>query len=106
MIKLDYRHVLNFISNEDIIGAKDRTMTAFNTLINKTGAGNEYLGWVDYPLNFNQDEINRIKLASEKIRKTSDCLVVIGIGGSYLGAKAAIDLLGKYFQNDFEIIFV
>ena len=106
MVKLDYRHVLDFVSKEDIKGAKKKTLDAFNTLMNKTGLGNENLGWVDLPFKYDQEEIDRIIATSTKIRETSDVLVVIGIGGSYLGAKAAIDMLGSYYHNDFEVLFV
>lgn len=106
MVKLDYQHVLDFITKEDLNNAKDKTINAFNQVMNKTGIGNEYLGWVDFPLELHNDEINRITEVSNKIRKDSDCLVVIGIGGSYLGAKAAIDMLGSYYHDDFEVLFV
>jgi glucose-6-phosphate isomerase len=68
-------------------------------LHNKTGAGNDYVGWVDLPLNYDKEEFKRIKTAAEKIKSDSDVLIVIGIGGSYLGAKAAIDLLSHSFYN-------
>jgi len=69
-------------------------------LHNKTGAGNDFLGWVDLPLNYDKEEFSRIKAAAEKIKSDSDALIVIGIGGSYLGAKAAIDVLSHSFYNN------
>jgi glucose-6-phosphate isomerase len=69
-------------------------------LMTKTGVGNDFLGWVDYPVSYDQEEFSRIEKAAEKIRKTCDALVVIGIGGSYLGAKAVISALTSPFYNE------
>jgi len=69
-------------------------------LHNKTGLGNDFLGWVDLPNNYDKEEFARIKKAAEKIKSDSDVLVVIGIGGSYLGARAAIECLGHSFRNN------
>ncbi len=69
-------------------------------LHNKTGAGNDFLGWLDLPLNYDKEEFARIKAAAQKIRSDSEVLIVIGIGGSYLGAKAAIDMLSHTFYNE------
>jgi glucose-6-phosphate isomerase len=74
-------------------------LEAHKMLGEKTGAGSEFLGWVDLPINYNKEEFNRIKASAEKIRKDSDVLIVIGIGGSYLGARAAIDMLSHSFYN-------
>lgn len=68
-------------------------------LMNKTGAGNDFLGWIDLPVDYDKEEFARIKAAAEKIRNDSDVLLVVGIGGSYLGAKAACDFLGGPFYN-------
>ena len=68
-------------------------------LHNKTGAGNDFLGWIDLPLNYDKDEFARIKKSAEKIKSDSDVLIVIGIGGSYLGARAAIEMLTNNFHN-------
>ena len=65
----------------------------------RRGAGHEYSGWVDWPLNYNGEEFCRIKTAAEKIRKLSDVFIVIGIGGSYLGARSALELLQHSFYN-------
>ncbi len=72
--------------------AKDR-------LVAKTGAGNDFLGWIDLPVDYDKEEFGRIKKAAEQIRSDSEVLLVIGIGGSYLGARAAIDFLGHSFAN-------
>ncbi len=98
-IKLDYKSAMNFFSEEEIANIKEQVKTAHNTLHNKTGAGNDFLGWVDLPENYDKEEFARIKAAAKKIRENSDVLIVIGIGGSYLGAKAAIDFLTGPFYN-------
>jgi glucose-6-phosphate isomerase len=66
----------------------------------KTGPGNDFLGWVDYPVNYDKEEFQRVKKAAEKIKNDSDVLIVVGIGGSYLGAKAAIEALSHSFYNE------
>ncbi len=98
-ITLDYKPALKFFNEEEIINIKEQVITAHTALHNKTGAGNDFLGWVDLPENYDKEEFARIKVAAEKIRKDSDVLIVIGIGGSYLGAKAAIDFLTGPFYN-------
>ncbi len=72
---------------------------AHNELREGTGAGSDFLGWIDLPTNYDKDEFARIKKAAEKIQSDSEVLVVIGIGGSYLGARAAIDFLNHTFFN-------
>ena len=78
---------------------KDQAIAAHNTLTNKTGAGNDYTGWVELPMNYDKEEFARIKAAAKKIQGHSDILIVIGIGGSYLGARAAIEFLKSPFYN-------
>jgi glucose-6-phosphate isomerase len=73
--------------------------SAHKMLHEKTGLGSDYLGWVDLPLNYDKSEFERIKQAAERIKKHSDALVVIGIGGSYLGARSAIESLSHSFHN-------
>ena len=72
---------------------------AHEVLNNRTGAGNDFLGWIDLPVNYDKEEYARLKIAADKIRKNADVLVVIGIGGSYLGARAAIEALAGNFYN-------
>ena len=72
---------------------------AYNTLVSRSGAGNDFLGWLDLPVNYDKEEFARIKLAAEKIKKSCDILVVIGIGGSYLGARAAIEFIKSPLYN-------
>ena len=69
-------------------------------MVNKSGAGNDFLGWIDLPVDYDKDEFARIKAAAKKIQSDSEVLVVIGIGGSYLGARAAIDFLRHGFYNN------
>ncbi len=106
-IKFNYNNALKFVSQEMIDKHIPTVIEAKDTLINKTGLGNEFLGWLRYPEEYDKDEFARIIAASEKIKKDSDVLLVIGIGGSYLGAKAVIDVLSGYFskKSDLEIIF-
>lgn len=78
---------------------KALTLAAHNQLAEKNGAGNDFLGWVDLPTDYDKEEFARIQKAAESIRAKADVLVVIGIGGSYLGAKAVIDALNNYFYN-------
>ncbi len=85
---------------------QERVNEVHQVIHDKNGAGSEFLGWLEWPSTYDKDEYKRVLLASKKIRKQSDILVVIGIGGSYLGAKAGIEFLRKPFTgNDLEIIF-
>lgn len=106
-ININNKNVLKFVSPDSIKKHIHEVLNAKNTLINKTGLGNDFLGWLRYPETYDQEEFARILKASEQIKKDSDVLVVIGIGGSYLGAKAVIDVLASYFkkEKDLEIIF-
>lgn len=98
-VKFDTSLVKCFISDEEISMLKSNTETAKKTLVEKTGAGNDFLGWIDLPVNYDKDEFARIQKAAEKIKNDSEVLVVIGIGGSYLGARAAINFLRHSFYN-------
>ncbi len=95
----DYSRVLDFVSEEEIKAMAPFIKTADEIINNKSGAGSDYLGWVDLPVNYDKEEFARIKAAADKIRSDSDVLVVIGIGGSYLGARAAIEMLSHSFAN-------
>jgi len=98
-ITLDYSKTLDFISKEEIESMSKPVLAAHKILTEKTGAGNDYLGWLNLPFDYDKDEFARIKTCAEKIKNDSDVLIVIGIGGSYLGAKAAIDMLSNNFYN-------
>jgi len=99
MISLDFSKIEKFVSDQEICNMKVAATAAADTLSNKSGAGNDFLGWTDLPLNYDKDEFERIKKAADKIKKDSQVLIVIGIGGSYLGAKAALDMLTDTFYN-------
>ena len=96
----DYSKAAAFIHEEEIVGIKAGVQAARETLVEKTGAGNDFLGWIDLPVDYDKEEFGRIKKAAEKIQKDSDVLLVIGIGGSYLGARAAIEFLSHSFYNN------
>lgn len=94
-----YDKALQFFNKEEIEKMSPFVATAHEMLHNKTGPGNDYLGWLDLPENYDKEEYARIKKSAEKIRTDSDVLLVIGIGGSYLGARAALEMLNHSFQN-------
>lgn len=98
-VSFNYDKALRFFDQKEIDNLSDFVTAAHNMLHNKTGAGNDFLGWVDLPENYDKEEYARIKKAAEKIRNDSDILLVIGIGGSYLGARAALEMLNHSFQN-------
>ena len=106
-VKLNLDNAVKFVSNEQIEAMKEEVVSAANVLVSQKGAGNDFLGWLNLPLDYDKEEFDRILAAAEKIKAQADVLVVIGIGGSYLGAKSAIEMLKKYFGNKgVEIIFV
>ena len=95
----DQKNAASFVSAEEIAAIKDEILAAKQTLVDKNGAGNDFVGWVDLPVVYDREEYARIKAAAERIRQDSEVLIVIGIGGSYLGARAAIEFLGHNFSN-------
>lgn len=99
-VTFDYSKAALFVSEEELDNFKTNVLTARDTLVNRDGAGNDYLGWIDLPVDYDKEEFSRIKKAAGKIRKDSDVLLVIGIGGSYLGARAAIEFLSHSFFNN------
>ncbi|MEG0987846.1 MAG: glucose-6-phosphate isomerase, partial [Clostridium sp.] len=98
-VTLDYSKTAGFLREEEIGSMKSMTLCAKDTLLNKTGEGHEFLGWLDLPVDYDKDEFARIKKAAEKIKSDSDVLLVVGIGGSYLGARAAVEFLSHSFAN-------
>ena len=98
-ISLDYSKIFNFISQDELNQMKVLVDEVSEKLHNKSGAGNDFLGWLDLPINYDKEEFSRIKKASDKIKADSEVLVVIGIGGSYLGARAVIECLSHSFFN-------
>ena len=93
VIKVDLTSISDFVSQEALDAMAPRVAEAHQTLEAGTGAGNDFLGWRELPANYDKEEFARIKKAAAKIRSDSEALVVIGIGGSYLGARAVIDLI-------------
>lgn len=107
-VKLDYRNALPFISEQEIQNYKPFVETCHHLLHEKKGAGSDFLGWLDWPERYDKEEFDRILKAATKIRRDSKILVVIGIGGSYLGAKAAIEALSHHFyqlKDDVKVLF-
>ena len=99
-IKLKLTGLRRFVRTEDEISDYTAQVAAAqDTLVSGTGAGNDFLGWLDLPVNYDRDEFSRIKQAAKKIQQSCDVLIVIGIGGSYLGARAAIEFVNGQFYN-------
>ncbi|GAE28369.1 glucose-6-phosphate isomerase [Halalkalibacter wakoensis JCM 9140] len=99
-IRFDYSKALSFFSQHEVDYMQGAVTAAHEALHNKTGAGSDFLGWIDLPKEYDREEFARIKQAAEKIKSDSDVLLVIGIGGSYLGARAAIEALNHSFYNN------
>nr|WP_303182599.1 glucose-6-phosphate isomerase [Lachnoclostridium phocaeense] len=99
-VTFDYSKAKSFIKDHEIESMKEIAENAKNVLVSGTGAGNDYIGWVNLPADYDKEEFARIQKAAEKIQSDSDVLIVIGIGGSYLGARAAIEFLRHSFYNN------
>ena len=95
-----YKNAQKFIGDHEVESIKPAVLDAAKRLKEKTGDGKDFLGWIDLPVNYDKEEFEKIKKAAEKIKSDSDILFVIGIGGSYLGARAAIDFVKHSFYND------
>ena len=98
-ISFDYSNALPFMKKTEVDNLSEFVKAAHTTLHDKEGCRSDYLGWVDLPFNYDKAEFTRIKQAAKRIREHSDALIVIGIGGSYLGAKSAIEALSHSFHN-------
>ena len=98
-ITFEYASAAPFVADHEVENMKKITMDAKELLVSKTGPGNDFLGWIDLPVNYDKEEFARIKKAAAKIQSDSEVLLVIGIGGSYLGARAAIEFLRHGFYN-------
>ncbi|SET33725.1 glucose-6-phosphate isomerase [Oceanobacillus limi] len=98
-IQFSYDNAMSFFNQQEIDNLEGFVKVAHEALHNKTGPGNDFLGWINLPENYDREEYSRIKASAEKIKSDSDVLLVIGIGGSYLGAKAALEMLNHSFQN-------
>ncbi len=108
MLKLNDKLVSEFISNDELTNMNEYVKLAHAAVENKTGAGNDFLGWVNLPTDYDKDEFARIKQAAKKIQDQAEILIVIGIGGSYLGAKAVMEFINTSFtpaDNTPEIFF-
>ncbi|ELH0986541.1 glucose-6-phosphate isomerase [Staphylococcus pseudintermedius] len=101
-IQLDYQKALKFFGQHELDQQQDAVKAIHRTIHEGTGAGSEFLGWVDLPVNYDKEEFSRIKEAAKQVQSHSDVLVVIGIGGSYLGARSAIEMLTPAFKKDSE----
>lgn len=111
-VTFSYEKALSFMKEDELENLAPFIASAHHAIHNQTGAGNDFLGWVDLPENYDKVEFSRIKTAADQIKQDSDILLVIGIGGSYLGARAAIEMLNHSFrhmlpsQQQPQIIFV
>ena len=99
-VTFDYSKASIFVSKDEIKNIQKIAENAKSVLLDKSGAGNDFLGWIDLPVNYDKEEFDRILKAAEKIKSNSDVLLVIGIGGSYLGARAAVEFLNHSFYNN------
>ncbi|MDF2685970.1 MAG: glucose-6-phosphate isomerase [Clostridia bacterium] len=98
-LKLNTKYLKNFVDKDELLSISPFVTAAHDLIKNKSGLGNDFLGWVDLPEKYDKEEFKRIKNAAEKIRKQSQVLIVIGIGGSYLGARAAIEFIKSPLYN-------
>ena len=98
-INFTFDYAKDFLNENDIVGLTPAIYAAHDTLENKNGLGNDFLGWITLPFDYDKEEFDRIKKSAEKIKNDTDVLIVIGIGGSYLGARAAIEFLKGPFYN-------
>ncbi len=98
-VTFDYSKAACFVKDSEIASMKRIALSAKDELVSRTGAGNDFLGWIDLPVDYDKEEFARIKKAAGKIQGDSEVLLVIGIGGSYLGARAAIEFLRHSFYN-------
>ena len=98
-VAFDYSKAAPFVQEQEVELMKKLALDAKEVLVSKSGAGNDFLGWIDLPVDYDKEEFARIKKAAEKIQNDSEVLLVIGIGGSYLGARAAIEFLRHGFYN-------
>lgn len=101
-VKYNGKHLAKFIRPEEYDTTFPQVELAHQQLESRSGAGNDFLGWLDLPVNYDKEEFARIKEAAKKIREDSDVLLVAGIGGSYLGARAVVEAVKGLYHNDTE----
>ena len=99
-IRLNANYLASFVSEEEITNIQPQVALAHDLLTSRTGAGNDFLGWTTLPVDYDKEEFARIKVAAEKIKNTCDVFIAIGIGGSYLGARAVIEFLKSPKYNN------
>ncbi len=99
-VRLNDTYVKPYVNADELTAINGEIATAHKMLLEGTGKGNDFLGWVDLPKNYDKEEYARIKAAAQKIKKTCDVFVVIGIGGSYLGARAVVEFLKSPLYNN------
>ena len=99
-LSFDYSKAIGFLNQHELECMQSFVDAAHNMVHEKTGLGNDFLGWVNLPNDYDKAEFDRIKKAAEKVKSDSDVLLVIGIGGSYLGARAAIEMGSHSFRNN------
>lgn len=105
-LNFDLKNYYGFVKTDVINEYIKKATDAYKVLESRQGEGNDFLGWLDLPMNYDKEEYARVKEAAKKIKSNSDVLVVVGIGGSYLGARSAIEMLKGYFKKqDTEVIF-
>ena len=98
-LHFDYSKSSNFIKSYEVENIIPMAKVAQEMLANATGAGSDFLGWVNLPTNYDKEEFDRIKKSAKKIQSDSDYLVVVGIGGSYLGPRPVIEAINNNFTN-------
>ena len=99
-LKLNTKYLASFVGEDELTGIAPAVNACAKVLHDKTGLGNDFLGWLTLPTDYDKEEFARIQAAAKKIQSNSDILIVIGIGGSYLGARAAIEFLQSTFYNN------
>lgn len=100
VLSLNDKFLADYVTAQELKNISKEAESAHKTLMSRSGAGNDFLGWIDLPVNYDKDEFERIKKAAKKIQDTCDILIVIGIGGSYLGARAAIEFIKSPLYNN------
>ena len=98
-VRLKSQYVSSFVGEEELLHMQPEVTAAHELLVNRSGAGSDFLGWVTLPEDYDREEFARIKVAAEKIKKSCQVCIVIGIGGSYLGARAVIEFLKSPLYN-------
>ena len=99
-LKINDAYVKNFIDDSELKAIQPEITAAQKTLLEGSGEGSDFLGWIDLPNNYDKEEFARIKVAAEKIKKSCDVFIVIGIGGSYLGSRAVIEFIKSPLYNN------